>query len=566
MPKRKTGAAHEVANMPRKKQRKLTTGRHNTSTLQTGQRVDPITTFKDDENWKQRPRADQIRDIVEEAKSRARDVGKPTLAIAVDRVYLWSLKSERLNELLKMILKQNALPVEIEEFQDYVGFAKRFISVQEEEMNVKSKLAVRSRKRCQGLSRNCGRVRRNLCTGCMEIDFDVLFGANGSTAGDDHVYRKWNLSLETDLLPLECALCELVYREANAEACKWNESSGHDIRRAYCELYRSWKTPSDQDVYCGYRTTHSGTARVEIRLSASETTSSASIRSEFWLDRLDHCRQRALDTKFDSQRHDLFVQRLLIPSTFDTTRLQAWISEWQRLKPGAGLEPSSSPTLSGLLGCRRFRVIDVNTGALYVPEQEVRYVALSYVWGESTQTWESACQRVLTEDRSVFNISNIPRTVIDAIAAVKSIGENYLWVDSVCIAQADAIDKEFIIPRMGSIFNNAWLTMIAADGEDAHAGLGRLVGTPSLPEFPTRLGHDDDQATIIKARDDLGSILRRAKWQSRGWTFQEAERSSAYIICTSDEISFQSKHYNARESYEPAAIGWSTREVTREAR
>ncbi|KAI9768672.1 MAG: hypothetical protein M1839_003980 [Geoglossum umbratile] len=68
----------------------------------------------------------------------------------------------------------------------------------------------------------------------------------------------------------------------------------------------------------------------------------------------------------------------------------------------------------------------------------------------------------------------IPTTVRDAIEVVKALGERYLWVDSVCIAQDSAEDKRHVIGNMHMIYSSATLTIVAADGKDAEAGLPGL--------------------------------------------------------------------------------------------
>jgi hypothetical protein len=64
---------------------------------------------------------------------------------------------------------------------------------------------------------------------------------------------------------------------------------------------------------------------------------------------------------------------------------------------------------------RGFRAINCLESPIKVEELSwsEKYVALSYVWGPSTEKW--------------------PQTVRDAVAATKMLGEKYLWVDRVCI-------------------------------------------------------------------------------------------------------------------------------------
>ena len=66
-----------------------------------------------------------------------------------------------------------------------------------------------------------------------------------------------------------------------------------------------------------------------------------------------------------------------------------------------------------------------------------KYIALSYVWGDG--------DRYKTELSNVENHKQhgglekvslqFPRVISDSIKLVRSLGERYLWIDSLCIVQ-----------------------------------------------------------------------------------------------------------------------------------
>ncbi|EXJ68055.1 uncharacterized protein A1O5_08670, partial [Cladophialophora psammophila CBS 110553] len=84
---------------------------------------------------------------------------------------------------------------------------------------------------------------------------------------------------------------------------------------------------------------------------------------------------------------------------------------------------------------RPILLVDVIARSLikYSPAQNGRcnYVALSYIWGNVHQ--EPAKLGQLPQ--------NLPQTIEDSIEVVKSLGQRYLWVDSLCIDQADEEGK-----------------------------------------------------------------------------------------------------------------------------
>ncbi|KAH6673844.1 heterokaryon incompatibility, partial [Halenospora varia] len=73
------------------------------------------------------------------------------------------------------------------------------------------------------------------------------------------------------------------------------------------------------------------------------------------------------------------------------------------------------------------------------------YIALSYAWG-------SVYQKIYT----CYTILRArPRTIADAMLAVKRLGFRYLWVDSPCIDQSDENHKAGQIAIMHTIYQAA---------------------------------------------------------------------------------------------------------------
>ncbi|KAK0616575.1 hypothetical protein B0T14DRAFT_568166 [Immersiella caudata] len=71
-------------------------------------------------------------------------------------------------------------------------------------------------------------------------------------------------------------------------------------------------------------------------------------------------------------------------------------------------------------------------------------------------------------------LTDVTKTIIDAITLGRSIGVKDLWVDRLCIFQDD---PDVLMPQlaiMGDLYNLEYLTIIAADGSSAHS---RLPGT-----------------------------------------------------------------------------------------
>ncbi|KAM0797691.1 heterokaryon incompatibility protein-domain-containing protein [Usnea florida] len=110
-----------------------------------------------------------------------------------------------------------------------------------------------------------------------------------------------------------------------------------------------------------------------------------------------------------------------------------------------------------------FRVINCTKTPPVVEERPwvESYVALSYVWGPPSTDW--------------------PQTVLDAVEVTRRLGEQYLWVDRLCINDSDLQEKKFLISKMDAIYEGAEFTIVSAAG-DARTGLPGVITTPRKPQ------------------------------------------------------------------------------------
>ncbi|KAI1815142.1 HET-domain-containing protein [Poronia punctata] len=153
-----------------------------------------------------------------------------------------------------------------------------------------------------------------------------------------------------------------------------------------------------------------------------------------------------------------------------------------------------------------------------VPADNVRYIALSYVWGDNVERTEATQENVgiLLEPGSLNeNNSNviIPRTIRHAMQLVNVLGERYLWVDLLCIVQDDTESKHSQLSMMDHIFEGAYFTIVAANGWDANHGLRGIKGVTE----PRHLSSEPEEE-----EEYMNHIDRETTpWYIRGWTFQE---------------------------------------------
>ncbi|KAK4163327.1 heterokaryon incompatibility protein-domain-containing protein [Cladorrhinum sp. PSN259] len=194
-------------------------------------------------------------------------------------------------------------------------------------------------------------------------------------------------------------------------------------------------------------------------------------------------------------------------------------------------------------------LVDVVDMRLVVPSKPCKYVALSYVWGShgenSFLTTVNKIEKLKVAGALSQNWDDIPATVQDAISVVQALGEQYLWVDSLCIVQDDISSKHANIDRMADIYAGACFTIVAATGEHAQAGLpGVLQGSRRRRQRRADLGNGLELTVL----DDIRFLLERSPWMQRGWT-QEWVLSSRSLIFLDGQVVFSCRNATWREDF-----------------
>ena len=110
-----------------------------------------------------------------------------------------------------------------------------------------------------------------------------------------------------------------------------------------------------------------------------------------------------------------------------------------------------------------------------LPEHE-KYVALSYNWGSRGDdgrytTTLSTVLRIKKPNGLMHYHAQLPRTIRETIQLFRDLGIQYLWLDSICIVQDSTNAWDRNTDDMDLVYGNAFLTVCAADGEDADTGL-----------------------------------------------------------------------------------------------
>ncbi|KAK3954261.1 heterokaryon incompatibility protein-domain-containing protein [Pseudoneurospora amorphoporcata] len=192
------------------------------------------------------------------------------------------------------------------------------------------------------------------------------------------------------------------------------------------------------------------------------------------------------------------------------------------------------------------------------------YIALSYCWGTGkTLTTKTDNFSAL---KAGFLLSSLPQTLQDAVIMTRKIGQRYIWIDALCIIQDSPTDWEVEASRMASVYQNAFLTIVAGTAAASDEGFlqrAHLSTTEFKKPFqaawppPTSTSRANNMSsqerqkqnkTILAARlafSDLEHSHSRTRdklqripnpWATRGWTFQEQLLSTRMLLFTGYEL------------------------------
>ncbi len=176
------------------------------------------------------------------------------------------------------------------------------------------------------------------------------------------------------------------------------------------------------------------------------------------------------------------------------------------------------------------RVIDVLKNCVVPRPSGSKHVALSYVWGSSEGHLQALRSNVSFLERTgSLSEVDLPQTIRDAMLATKKLDQQFLWVDRLCIIQDESAETKSVqLKQMGSAFHQALVTLVAMEGDDSTYGLPGISRARDPFEYQ-KLFRFDEEFGLSNALPSLESHLRRCKWTTRGWTYQEQIASSLLL-------------------------------------
>ncbi|EKG16401.1 Heterokaryon incompatibility [Macrophomina phaseolina MS6] len=222
--------------------------------------------------------------------------------------------------------------------------------------------------------------------------------------------------------------------------------------------------------------------------------------------------------------------------------VQGWVKSCDERprEPGSAhccaLNPTVPTRLIDVSGApQKLRLI--NTGG----KAHAPYAALSYCWGEAQPLLTT--KHTLAQHKEDIPITKLPWTFLDAVKTAKWLNLKYIWIDALCIVQDSEEDREHEIARMQHVFQNSYVTIVAARASSCGDGFLKAdnLWNP-LATLPVRCEGGDTGNMLLTAKKghqlprDGSPLTTREPLHERGWTLQEVVLSPRVLIYTHDSI------------------------------
>ncbi|CCT69567.1 related to tol protein [Fusarium fujikuroi IMI 58289] len=157
--------------------------------------------------------------------------------------------------------------------------------------------------------------------------------------------------------------------------------------------------------------------------------------------------------------------------------------------------------------------------------RDVEYLILSYCWGNGNEKSKTTEANLATRLRG-FAVSELSKTIQDAILLTRLMGFRYLWVDAICIMQGPRGDFGSEAPKMGGYYSNAACCISASIAKDSRAGFltERPLARFPMDDIAIKIANHDTGYTVFKdihVDRSLVSNIHGSPLAKRGWCLQE---------------------------------------------
>ena len=180
----------------------------------------------------------------------------------------------------------------------------------------------------------------------------------------------------------------------------------------------------------------------------------------------------------------------------------------------------------------------------------VRYTTLSHCWGQymPVKLQKSTMQGFLDG----IDVYRFPPTFQQAIMLTKSLGIEYIWIDSLCIIQDDENDWANECTRMTSVYMNTFINIGANAARDSRGGLfqqrsWKSVDPLFVPLTYTPMGWHR-KPVVLWPNPGIGALLDNAPLEDRGWVVQERPLASRTVHFLKHKVVWECDECQASET------------------
>lgn len=242
-----------------------------------------------------------------------------------------------------------------------------------------------------------------------------------------------------------------------------------------------------------------------------------------------------------AEDENLFCGRPVSTSNIDGSLMRQWVTnckKWHSTTCGS-LENAQKPNVNQFRS-GSIRLLDLEENRVIDASDPLPYVCLSYVWGANPvyKTLKDNLDEIKRPGSLAQLHMSFAKSIRDAIAVTRMIGQRYIWIDSLCIVQDDDADKGEQISQMDQIYLHAELTIVVAGGDNADCGIDGLApGSRSLVTNKATVYSED--TTFVMLLPELSRAIAASTWNTRGWTYQEMLLSKRKLVFANDTVYFQ---------------------------
>lgn len=181
-----------------------------------------------------------------------------------------------------------------------------------------------------------------------------------------------------------------------------------------------------------------------------------------------------------------------------------------------------------------------------------RYITLSHCWGPTNQ----GQLKLLTANYDEFTrgipIRDLPQSFADAVGLTKSLGIDYLWIDSLCIVQDCQTDWAKECTLMSDVYAGSFLNIAANSSLDSRGGIFRPRDPKKVTPFRARISFAPNhwvrkQFVVFPHTWGLGS-LNDAPLSQRAWVVQERLLAPRTVHFLAHKVVWECSSLSASES------------------